>query len=178
MVAAAWSARAKTRMKTDRAGLHRFITGFGVLLLFSPVASLARFGSIPRVMVGRLWPLSDGMGWTLVALAAFGFAFCWWARLHLGKLWSGFVTVKEGHHIVDTGPYGLVRHPIYSGAMFAAAVTALMRATPAAMFGAILFMVGFGITARIEEGFLKNQLGVEPYDAYRRRVGMLIPGVG
>jgi protein-S-isoprenylcysteine O-methyltransferase Ste14 len=175
IVAAAWAGRTKTQMKTDRGGLHRFVSMIGVLLLFAPLGRLVTFGPVFHLAVGRLWPLSQVMGWTLFALAASGFAFCWWARLHLGKLWSGFVTLKEDHRIVDTGPYALVRHPIYSGVMFAALMTGLMRANPAALLGAMLIVAGFAMTARIEEGFLRAQLGPETYDGYRRRVAMLMP---
>jgi len=116
------------------------------------------------------------MGATRLVIAGFGF--CWWARLHLGRLWSLLVTLKEDHRIVDTGPYGLVRHPIYSGVMFAALMTALMKASPASLAGALLVCVGFAITAQVEERFLRDQLGAEAYDAYSRRVPMLIPRFG
>ena len=165
-------------MKTDMGGLHRFVSAIGVVLLFSPLGRLAKFGPVFGVAVGRLWPHSAGLDWGFFLLTVCGFAFCWWARLHLGKLWSGFVTLKEDHRIVDTGPYALVRHPIYSGLMLAAFMTGFMRATPAAFLGAVLITVGFAMTARIEEGFLRTQLGPETYDAYRRRVGMLVPGIG
>src|SRR4051812_1774737 len=64
------------------------------------------------------WGLGDArgytgpLGWALFVLAVCGMFFAWWARLHLGRLWSGRVTRKEGHRVVDTGPYALVRHPI------------------------------------------------------------------
>ena len=111
-------------------------------------------------------------------MTAAGFAFCWWARLHLGKLWSGFVTLKEGHYIVDTGPYGLVRHPIYTGVMFAALMTALLRATPLAFAGFALVVLGLSMIAKTEERFLSEQLGAEAYGSYKKRVPMLVPGVG
>ncbi len=38
-----------------------------------------------------------------------------WARISLGKNWSSYVTYKEKHELVTSGPYKLVRHPIYSG---------------------------------------------------------------
>ena len=49
--------------------------------------------------------------YALAALTLAGILFTWWARIHIGRLWSGSITRKEGHHIVDTGPYALVRHP-------------------------------------------------------------------
>lgn len=171
-----WSGKTKTQMKTDVRGAHRAISGMGVLLLFAPLGYLADRWPGFGIVISRLWPGPEGLQWGLFALTILGFAFCWWARLHLGRLWSGFVTLKEDHRVVDTGPYGLVRHPIYSGIMFAAVATALMRASPAALVGASLIAIGFSMTARIEERFLREQLG-GAYDAYSRRVGMLVPGV-
>ncbi len=172
-----WSARTTTRMKTDRFGFHRFIVSVGCVCLFVPAGSGApMFGS---AFLGwstqKLWYAPDWAAWGLFALIAAGFAFCWWARLHLGRLWSGFVTLKEGHRVIDTGPYGLVRHPIYSGVIFSALMTALLRADFAAPIGAALIAIGFAMTAKIEERFLREQLGAGTYDAYSRRVPMLVP---
>ena len=105
----------------------------------------------------------------MVALCLIGFAFAWWARIHLGQLWSAFVTRKADHHIVDTGPYGIVRHPIYTGIILAAIVEGTVYAST------ILIVLGFWVKARLEEGFLREQLGTEVYDAYRRRVPILVP---
>jgi protein-S-isoprenylcysteine O-methyltransferase Ste14 len=172
-----WSGRTKIQMKTDRRALHRSVASIGVILLFVPLGDLADRWPPLGVVLARLWPGPDGLQWSLFGLTMLGFAFCWWARRHLGRLWSGFVTLKEDHRVVDTGPYGLVRHPIYSGIMFAAFATALMRGSPAALVGASLITIGFSMTARIEEGFLREQLG-GAYDAYSRRVGMLVPRIG
>jgi protein-S-isoprenylcysteine O-methyltransferase Ste14 len=114
------------------------------------------------------------VGDACILLAMAGFALCWWARLHLGRFWSGFVGVKTDHRIVDTGPFGLVRHPIYLGLTLAALALALVKATPEALLGAALIFAGFALTARREEAFLSAQLGAAAYDDYRRRV----PGLG
>jgi protein-S-isoprenylcysteine O-methyltransferase Ste14 len=173
LAAVVFSRRTTVQMKGDVAGFNRLIASIGVLLLFTPQTH-AGFG----VFTNRLWPDNPALDWTLLGLTVAGFAFCWWARLHLGSLWSGFVTLKEGHHIVDTGPYSLVRHPIYSGVMFAALMTALMAASVASLAGAVLVAVGFGMTAKIEENFLRRELGAAAYDSYARRVGMLVPRLG
>ncbi len=39
--------------------------------------------------------------------------------MHLGRLWSGNITRKTGRRVIDTGPYALVRHPIYTGLLLA-----------------------------------------------------------
>src|SRR5205823_2512433 len=109
------------------------------------------------------------------ALTAVGFAFAWWARLHLGKLWSAFVTRKDEHRIIDTGPYRIVRHPIYTGIILAAVAVAVLKGNFYAFTGAFLIVAGFWMKARLEERFLSEQLGPETYAAYRRRAPMLIP---
>jgi protein-S-isoprenylcysteine O-methyltransferase Ste14 len=115
------------------------------------------------------------LAWTLVALAALGFAFTWWARIHLGRLWSATVTRKTDHHVVDTGPYAMVRHPIYTGILAAMLATALVRGTAGSLVGFVLLVAGFYLKARLEESFLEGELAEEAYAAYARRVPMLIP---
>ena len=68
-----------------------------------------------RVAANRLWDVGHDGAVVLALLTIPGFLFAWWARLHLGRLWSGTVTRKADHRIVDTGPYAIVRHPIYTG---------------------------------------------------------------
>ena len=55
-----------------------------------------------------------------------GLAFAIWARVHLGRNWSGTVTVKENHELIRSGPYAIVRHPIYTGLLLAVLGTAIV----------------------------------------------------
>ena len=171
IAAVVFSARTKVQMRSDMSGWHRALASLGCLLLFAPTR-------LAGTLAAPLWPESVAVQWSLVALTVGAFGFCWWARLHLGRLWSRFVTLKEGHRIVDTGPYGLVRHPIYAGVLAAALTTALLKASLLAGAGLALGAVGLWLTSRIEERFLREQLGPAAYDAYSRRVAMLIPGLG
>jgi protein-S-isoprenylcysteine O-methyltransferase Ste14 len=84
------------------------------------------------------------------------------------------VTRKEHHHVVDSGPYAIVRHPIYTGLLLAIIATVLVRATIITLTGSALIAAGIYVKARVEEEFLRQQLG-ESYDAYARRVPMLVP---
>ena len=122
-----------------------------------------------------LWRSGIAFGWAMVILAVAGFLFMWWARIHLGKLWSSEVRIKAGHRIVDTGPYSLVRHPIYTGIILSGFASAILRGTVAGFLGASLMTVSWYLKARLEERFLREQLGAENYDAYARRVPMLVP---
>ena len=177
LAAVVFSARTTAQMGTDAAGLYRTLSGIGAVLLFWPAGDGRPILGVPGLglFTGKLWLEPDDVAWTFVGLTVAGFAFCWWARLHLGRLWSGLATIKEGHRIIDTGPYGLVRHPIYAGLMFSAFMTAGLRGSPAAFCGAALITIGFGVTAAVGERFLREQLSAEGYDAYARRVPMLVP---
>jgi protein-S-isoprenylcysteine O-methyltransferase Ste14 len=101
--------------------------------------------------------------------------FLWWARIYLGRLWSGAITREEGHYIVDSGPYALVRHPIYTGLIGATLATGAAQATTTAIIGCIFVIVGLWLKARAEERFLSAELDPEAYAAYQRRVPMLVP---
>jgi protein-S-isoprenylcysteine O-methyltransferase Ste14 len=85
--------------------------------------------------------------------------------------------LKAGHHVVNTGPYRIVRHPIYTGIIVATFATAIDKGTYVAIAGAVLMLVGWFIKARVEERFLRVQLGADAYDAYARQTAMLIPYV-
>ena len=87
------------------------------------------------------------------------------------------MTRKADHHIVDTGPYALVRHPIYTGLIIATVATAALEARAMAFAGLVLVIIGFWIKARLEERFLRIELGAEVYDGYASRTGMLFPGL-
>ena len=118
--------------------------------------------------------IAETVGWLLLGVVIAGLAFAWWARVHLGRLWSGRVTRKEGHRVVDTGPYALVRHPIYTGVILSALATGIAETRILALLGAVVIAIGFSLRARLEERFLAAELG-PAYEAYAKRVPMLIP---
>ncbi|MGL9621209.1 isoprenylcysteine carboxylmethyltransferase family protein [Bradyrhizobium sp. U531] len=122
-----------------------------------------------------LWVLGN-TGITVAAiLSAAGIAFAWWGRLHLGKFWSNTITHKEDHRVIDTGPYGIVRHPIYTGLIFGMLVTGVAIGLVTTILGAILISLGMWQKGRMEEVFLSKELGEDAYGAYCRRVPMIIP---
>lgn len=120
-----------------------------------------------------LWHVGPVLGWSMIALTASGIAFAWWARIALGKLWSGGIERMADHRLVDSGPYALVRHPIYTGLIAGALAMAGLQAKPWAVAGAALFSLGFVLKARVEERFLEKEIG--GYGDYRRRVSMIVP---
>jgi protein-S-isoprenylcysteine O-methyltransferase Ste14 len=168
IVAAFWSSRSAKRPAFGAEVLYRVVTLAGAVLLFAiPIRSY----DSPMIV----WSFGREANWALFGAAAAGFLFCWWARIHLGRLWSGWVSKKEGHRVIDTGPYAIVRHPIYTGIILAAFATAAIKGALFALVGAAIMTLGFWIKARLEERFLRQELGATRYDAYSRRVPMLVP---
>jgi protein-S-isoprenylcysteine O-methyltransferase Ste14 len=171
LAAAAWSDRAVKRPATRHQSVYRLLAASGAVLLFGIYQH-----DHPAEMI--LWRSPVVLAWAMVAVAFVGLLFTWWARIHLGRLWSSSVSRKADHHVVDTGPYGIVRHPIYTGIILASVATAAMRGTALAWLGACLMTTGWVLKARLEEEFLREQLGAEAYGEYARRVPMLAPLVG
>lgn len=168
VLAAFWRSRPEKRAGLGTELPYRIMLILGYLLLF-PHRHHHHF---------VLFHPGPVLAWTAVVLSLAGFAFTWWARLHLGALWSGTITKKPDHHIVDTGPYGIVRHPIYTGLIWASLCTLfafLAGITPFQLAGFALLLLGFWLKARLEEGWLHMELGAGAYDAYRARVPMLLP---
>ena len=169
-----WWVTAKSSSKpVKRAGMRREAPN----RILTLVGAYALLGRLPSRLIPQLFDLRGHpvIAWSCVALAALGFAFTWWARLHLGRLWSATVTRKPGHHVVDSGPYAIVRHPIYTGIIIAALATAMLRGYAAGFVGVVLIALGFYAKARLEEDFLRDELGEEAYCSYARRVPMLVP---
>jgi protein-S-isoprenylcysteine O-methyltransferase Ste14 len=99
----------------------------------------------------------------------------WAATQHLGKQWRYAAALREDHELITTGPYRLVRHPIYTSML------GMLLATGAAytwwpMFVAalIFFLVGTEIRIRSEERLLAQRFQ-DSFSAYRARVSAYIP---
>ena len=172
-LAAAWSRRTKARAPFGLRALDLIPTVLGAALMAYSAhhrETADQFGS----PVELLWRLPRAAEWALTGAIAVGLGFTWWARLTLGDLWSSTVTRKEGHVIVERGPYGLVRHPIYTGLIVAAFALGAQIALLASIAGAALMALGFATKARTEEQFLSIELG-PAYAEYRKSTPMLIP---
>ena len=115
-------------------------------------------------------------GWLLAAtaLVATGLGFSALARIRLGRNWSAQVTVKQEHELIRSGPYALVRHPIYAGALLALFGTAVSVDKWRAVLGFVLIVMAFVRKLTIEERFMGEQFG-EAYARYRAEVPALIP---
>jgi protein-S-isoprenylcysteine O-methyltransferase Ste14 len=122
----------------------------------------------------RFLPWADWPFWIGALLTAAGLLFTVWARLHLGRNWSGIITIKKEHELVTSGPYALVRHPIYTGLLLAFLGSALAVGD---WRGVLAFALAAGALwrkLRIEERWMRQQFG-DAYQAYSQRVAALVP---
>lgn len=114
--------------------------------------------------------------WAAAVLCVIGLVFSVWARVTLGRNWSGVVTLKEGHELVERGPYRFVRHPIYTGILTMFLATALAQGRLSGFIGTLLLFASFWIKLRDEEKLMLQQFP-ERYTDYRRRAKRIIPFV-
>jgi protein-S-isoprenylcysteine O-methyltransferase len=124
----------------------------------------------------RVIPETGPFQWTGVAITIVGVAFAIWARFYLGSNWSAVASVKHGHSLVRSGPYSVVRHPIYSGFIVAVLGTALVTGALGCFVALPLTIVAWRRKSLIEEGFMREQFGAE-YERYMQEVKALIPFV-
>jgi protein-S-isoprenylcysteine O-methyltransferase Ste14 len=122
----------------------------------------------------RFLPDDDWIRWSGVALTGVGVAVAIWARYCLGQYWSAEVTLKEGHRVIRSGPYGRVRHPIYTGILVAAIGTALVLGEWRGVLAVGVIWAAHFRKALREEALLSSELG-EEYAHYRRSTGFLLP---
>jgi protein-S-isoprenylcysteine O-methyltransferase Ste14 len=154
----------------------------GGILLFAPLPVLGQ-----RFLPVDSWPVWLAVG---LALNLVGLLFTVWARLHLGKNWSDIVTLKQDHELITSGPYSIVRHPIYTGLLLAFAGLAVARGEWRSILGVVIMALSlwrchYGVVImalslwrklRIEERWMLEQFG-SAYETYRQRVTALVPFV-
>ncbi len=102
-----------------------------------------------------------------------------WLRLSairaLGPFFTAVVAVQPGQTVVERGPFRLIRHPSYAGALLAAIGGALICQSLIALALSVFVMVpAYLYRIAREEAWLTSQLGA-PYEAYKIKTKRLVP---
>lgn len=164
--------RAVVRTATEREGWrHTVIRAVRSICL---CAFLVLYAINPPWLKVLSVPFPDWLRWTGAALGVLSLAVYAWARVTLGREWSSRLQTREAHHLVTTGPYARVRHPIY--------LAILSFLTSITLVAANWFLVAFlavsiaDLALRIpeEEQMMIEAFGDE-YVAYMQRTGRLLP---
>ncbi len=145
--------------------------------------SVAFLIAIALLMVGRIplpwlywqflpqgiWPFYLG-----AALTVAGLLFAVWARGYLGTNWSRSVTIKQDHELIVSGPYALVRHPIYTGIITGFLGSTIALGQIRGIIALLLVSGALWAKLRMEEKWIREQFGAS-YDDYSHRVSALVP---
>jgi protein-S-isoprenylcysteine O-methyltransferase len=168
-VAALNTKQTRRREAVARRLLYTAVMAIAIVLVFK---SQFRPGVLNDFFIAQ----TPAVEWIGVALTAAGIGLAIYARITLGRNWSGRVTLKEDHMLVRKGPYAVVRHPIYTGLLLAMLGAAISRGRAGALLGVVVGAVGWRMKSLIEEGFMERQFGAQYLD-YKRHVKALIPFV-
>lgn len=163
-LAIAFESNEPVEVKRDRrSDVAVWIVSIGWVVLL-----LARFNGpqlFPRLMFIRI------VGFILTGI---GLLFALWARIYLGSSWDSYISLRLNHKLVRTGPYSIVRHPIYSGFMLALIGSFLNFGHLRSLIAAVMVTLAWVYKAGLEEAFMKKHFETE-YDQYCQHVKRLVP---
>ncbi len=162
--------RAKTtrRVEPVASRILRALTFLIAIALFSITRIPLRWLYLQPWPAG-LWPF-----WLGAAVMVAGLLFAVWAREHLGSNWSSSVTIKQGHELILTGPYAVVRHPIYTGILAGLLGTAIALSQVRGFIAFVLIFLVLWLKLRMEEQWMRSQFG-QTYALYAHRTAALVP---
>jgi protein-S-isoprenylcysteine O-methyltransferase Ste14 len=174
-------------------------TAFGLLWLLPAIfgkrtiqrqPSSSRIWQLVLLVAAYVLMANADLGWSLLdlrlvpggmrattagySLLLAGMLFAAWARVFLGGNWSSSVTLKQDHTLVRSGPYRIVRHPIYTGLLVALLGTAIVLGELRCFLGVMLAAIAWKIKSITEEALMVQQFG-DQYTRYRTQVKALVP---
>jgi protein-S-isoprenylcysteine O-methyltransferase Ste14 len=171
--AAYWWLASYTAKRTDRREPlgSRLLHVLPLLLSGWLLWSDRLYGSL---LGARMFPWAPWAFWVAILITAIGLLFTVWARIHLGRNWSGTVTIKQDHELIVSGPYAIVRHPIYTGLLVALIGTATARGEWRGLLAVLIAGAALWRKLGLEERWMTERFG-QQYEAYSRRVPALVP---
>jgi protein-S-isoprenylcysteine O-methyltransferase Ste14 len=129
------------------------------------------------VWQGKFWERSLP-GWRIplgILFLILAAVLSWTGTRSLGRQWRVDAGLNSDHELITSGPYRLVRHPIYTSMLCLLLGTGFLVATlPLLLLATLVFLIGTEIRVRIEDKLLASHFG-EQFQDYKRRVGAYIP---
>ena len=149
----------------------------GTLRLVWLAIVVAMIGSIlirERVALGR-FSLGPIQQIAVLALLIAGIALRWWAIFVLGRFFTVDVAIHADQHVVSSGPYAVLRHPSYTGALLAfVAIGLTFSSWPALAVLVIPILAALVVRIRVEERALGGALG-DAWHSYAAKTSRLVP---
>ncbi len=113
-----------------------------------------------------------------LVLAVAGIGATFYAQVAMGSSWRIGVDPEERTQLVTTGPFALVRNPIYSAMLPTALGLALLVPSWVALVGLAGLAVGLELQVRVVEEPYLRQVHGDAFATYAARVGRFVPGIG
>jgi protein-S-isoprenylcysteine O-methyltransferase Ste14 len=165
------------RIMPDRAAIEREGRGMfasRLVAFFFLIGLLVIYALNPPWVRVLLFPLLGWLRWVGFGLGLASLALLTWTQVELGKQWSAQLQLREEHDLVTSGPYSLVRHPMYTAVFALGTALALVSANWA--FVLITLAAVAGLSARVprEEQMMIEQFGGQ-YLEYMKKTGRFLP---
>jgi protein-S-isoprenylcysteine O-methyltransferase Ste14 len=154
---------------------HSRLSAFGILLQAVSVFLMFYFRRTMFTPILAAVPIVFVAPVVAMILAAGAVWFSYISLKVLGEQWAFLAGVKAEHRLVQTGPYSIIRHPLYICFFALVLATGMVWTTFSALAVAMgLFVVGMWVRIRTEEKLLRDVFSSE-FDDYARRVPSVVP---
>jgi protein-S-isoprenylcysteine O-methyltransferase Ste14 len=145
---------------------------YKLLLIFAFVITVSDTQNVPGLRIS-IFHANLVVVWIGIVLTVTGLVWTIWARRTLADNWSSKTEFKQDHELIQSGPYALTRHPIYTGLLAMFAGTTIAAGTAATAVGFVCALLAFIIRAKIEENLLSKHFA--GYQNYKQKTWTLIP---
>jgi len=162
----------KTVQKQPRSEMRLYLWPLLIGMLI--MSGLPRYLGPLTILARPLAYRTMGLQWSAAGAAMLGLAIAIWARVTLGRNWSGEITLKEDHELVTSGPYAAIRHPIYTALILLFLGLVLFINSAGAWIGLALVILSCWVKLRQEEALMLRQFPGS-YPAYMARTKRLVP---
>jgi len=171
--------RAGERVMPDREAIERegrgmFAARVVMFLLF--LGWLALYAIHPAWMGVLSIPFPGWLRWFGFALGLASLGFWTWTQAVLGREWSPQLQLREEHRLVTSGPYGLIRHPLYTAMFGYGAGLALVTANWVFVILAVAVIAFMFARVPREEKMMIEEFG-EDYKIYTQKAGKFFPKI-
>ncbi len=170
--------RSGGRLMPDEGAIKR--EGGRGFFIFRMAAFFALMVFLGMYIAGMAWidvfmfMLPDWLRWTGFALGILSVAFMTWTQVTLDTQWSAQLQLTKDHHLITTGPYTRMRHPLYTSMFGWGAALSLLTANWIFVAVSVLSIVGLIVRIPKEEQMMIEAFG-EEYKAYMQRTGRFLP---
>jgi protein-S-isoprenylcysteine O-methyltransferase Ste14 len=130
------------------------------------------------ILLANISPVPERttLRWIAMPLVAFAILFTLYSMQHLGRHWRIHATITADHQLITTGPYAIVRHPIYLALLCMIAGSALSRSSPPAGIAALLiYLYATELRVRTEDALLRKHFPAA--QEYQQNVKAYLPGI-